>query len=213
MYKKSNSGYRIDKDTINNRFMGVDVGTTNLAFSIVERQEKSWSVLYGQMSTLGITNLKTSEDKPKRGGIKPPFLEQLRSLSTEFDNLIKFWRPAGVTIERFQSRGQRNIWSGNSAELCGVTVGLLAMRCRKFKLEPLLITAGEWKNKFKTAAKIDAKGFDEFYKKLPCPNHVTDACLIAMYGGGRMLNLKPFSPYKDFHLNWMKEIILNYKKK
>jgi Holliday junction resolvasome RuvABC endonuclease subunit len=221
---------KVENNTV--RGIGIDVGSTNLAYGVLERDKDRWRVLEGGMATQGMKNLKSAAetvDVKKRGSkevigeeTREPFRVQLRKIVRWLQDVIDRHNPEFIVIERFQTRGASR-FQGNTPEICSIIVGILATHAARKKLDVYLITAGEWKNKFQhsTKMKLDSvpgkkgvkKGEPGFYKKFPCPNHAVDASLLGMYGGS--LHLDPnhdqvFKPYAGFSVDWMRKLVLSY---
>lgn len=197
--------------------IGIDVGTVNSAFGVSEYISggKTWKLLEAGMIPATINNLKygAEEKKKKRRGKAgangefdllnlPPFRKQLKGLVRWLNAIKKKYNPDVLTIERFQSRGGR--FTASMDEICSVMVGVVASWAYRNKIRIVLVTAAEWKNKWKTAAKMELTDFYKKFRAKTCPPHIIDASLLGMYGGATALEHKPFSPYRGFHIDWMR---------
>jgi hypothetical protein len=99
----------------------------------------------------------------------------------EVDAWVERFKPHGMVMERFQSRGLR----GNTAEEVSIMIGIMLERYGS-RLPFKIITAATWKNDFhrkwndgKTSGEVDLK---ELYKEVCVPPHQLDATLIGLYG-------------------------------
>ena len=206
--------------------MGIDVGTVNSAFGVSEYNpdKKSWKLIDAGMVPATLSNLKYDAEvkKKKRRGKAgangefdevrlPSFRKQLKALLAWLDAMHEKFGFTALTIERFQSRG--GVFGASMAEICAVIVGVVASWAAQHRVKIMLVTAADWKNRFTQAQKI--KDMKEFYKKFrakTCPPHMIDASLLGMYGGSKMFKQEPFSPFRHFHIDWMRSLYAKHGK-
>lgn len=97
---------------------------------------------------------------------------QKQRFTDELDQWMLLFRPNGIILERFQSRGGM----GPLIELVTLMLGIILTR---YKRPVKFITAATWKNAFHR--KYDAE-LDSMYKVCKTPPHQLDATLIGCYG-------------------------------
>ena len=94
----------------------------------------------------------------------------------EIDAWITHYKPDGIVIERFQTRGLQ----GPLIEQVSIMLGLIAGSYPRIPIK--LITASTWKNKFHRRFKDRELLLDDLYKVCKTTPHQLDACLIGVYG-------------------------------
>lgn len=98
---------------------------------------------------------------------------QKQAFTDELDQWMLLFRPNGIIIERFQSRGGM----GPLIEIISLMLGIILQR---YKRPVKFITAATWKNAFHR--RFDPLELDDMYKVCRTPPHQLDATFIGCYG-------------------------------
>lgn len=175
------------------RFIGVDPGSSNFGYSVVERGRRIAILEFGQIEDT-VKNLTDKPQKPpksrrKKEGPIPPLEEAMALFLSVFEHLLDQYKPDEVIAERFQPRGIK----GKSTELVSFMLGIMALCCKRRNIRFRVTIAGTWKNKVNRNYSIDL-AYD-FGKMLGISPHEIDAILIGLTRAGK-LNPPPLAKLK-----------------
>lgn len=101
------------------------------------------------------------------------FGSQREFFMAEVDAWIQLYKPDGIIIERFQTRGLQ----GPLIELVSIMIGLIAGRYPEIPIK--LVTASTWKNDF--ARRHGPEALTELYKASRTTPHQLDSCFMGVY--------------------------------
>lgn len=177
--------------------IGLDPGTSNYAYSIMEAWIHSTSgnkksVRFNVLRTGILASPIKAVDKNLYRNLLTHLME-IESLSLDLDANSPYFakKPECIGMERFQSRGNHS----KLLELVNLMTGSLIL-----KLSPdthiEYFPASSWKNCFNS--KHDIK---EVYKRITCTAHELDATLIGIAGYYRKNGLIPFQNFGTNYLN------------
>jgi hypothetical protein len=142
------------------RVLALDPGSRNCGISVVAcNDSKKVKIVANALVTKPISDLVSY------GAMRNAFLE-------EIDRWIDVFKPNGIVVERFQTRGN----SGPLIEYVGVMIGLLG----GYRMPIKAITASTWKNDFHR--RFDPLTLDSLYNECAITPHQLDSCFIGIYG-------------------------------
>lgn len=152
------------------RMLGLDPGTNNFAFSVVEGNGKKFNILEHGMIRNPFKGMK-GDDVGQRG----------RKFVLEVREIVRYFKITHGTAERFQTRGPK----GTTVEEVSVSLGLLwGVGIKPNNLR--FITAAQWKNEWNRRYDLKA-----FYATCGIVPHQVDATNIGLYGLDLLFNIKP----------------------
>lgn len=158
------------------RVLALDPGSRNMGISIVALSAKGrLRVMANSIVTNPVYDLTC-------------FGPQRDEFLAEIDQWVELYKPNGIIIERFQTRGLL----GPLIEIVSIMIGLLAAR---YRIPVKLVTAATWKNEFhRRFADINVT-LDEMYKLSRTTPHQLDSCFMGVYalekGLGAQLKYDP----------------------
>ena len=161
--RKPNATYRLPEKPskkYDKCVLALDPGSRNMGISCVGVRKGKVKVLANSILMNPITSMVDDIQ-----GQKQKFTDEL-------DQWMLLYRPKGIILERFQSRGGM----GPLIELVTLMLGIILTR---YKVPVKFITAATWKNAFHR--QFDAQ-LDDMYKICRTAPHPLDATLIGCYG-------------------------------
>jgi hypothetical protein len=143
--------------------LAVDPGTTNGAWSVVS------------MTTQGVLTVKASgKIYSTITDLTGNQAQRVGEFKSEISSIAKRFNVNAFAVERFQARG----FKGPTIEMVNVMIGLMAGHLVDHHAVKLvsMIPPAEWKNPWNRKGSLD-----EFYTKVNCVVHQTDAVGIGVY--------------------------------
>ena len=143
--------------------LAVDPGTTNGAWSVVSMTVNGVLTVHASGKIYSTINDLTGNQAQRIGEFK-----------AEISSIAKRFNVNAFAVERFQARG----FKGPTIEMVNVMIGLMASHLvdhHKVKLISMIPPA-EWKNPWNRKGDLE-----EFYTKVKCVVHQTDAVGIGIY--------------------------------
>ena len=167
------------------RIMGIDPGTKNMSWSIIEAKEKGYyKIISHGMFKYPINDLTTNGSAI-----------QADNFAYESNSLICKYNVSRIVAERFISRGIR----GGVIEKVNYMLGMLDVGIKEPGMDGqfMLITPAQWKNQFNKHCSLENLYKDPQIKLNKITKHQIDATCIALYGMANWLKV----PYFNFLLN------------
>lgn len=144
------------------RVLSLDPGSKNMGIACVGMRKGKVRVLANAIMMNPFTSLASGVV-----GQKETFLK-------EIDAWVKLYKPTGIIMERFQSRGGM----GPLIELVSVMLGVILAR---YNMPIKFITAATWKNAYRRRFG-EVIELDDMYDEILTTPHQLDATLIGCYG-------------------------------
>ena len=156
------------------RVLALDPGSRNMGISVVAlNSHKKLRVMANAIVTNPIYDLTA-------------FGSQADAFLAELDQWIAVYKPNGIIIERFQTRGLL----GPLIEIVSIMIGLIG---RRYGVPVKLVTAATWKNEFHR--RFETCTLDDLYKESRTTPHQLDSCFMGVYalekGLGQVLAYDP----------------------
>lgn len=165
--KKPPETYTLKKAKVKTvkRVLGIDPGKTNMGVSIIgSLPDDQLVVLANAMMTNPLSELSHN------------FRTNLEVFLSEIDRWVRLYKPDGIILERFMTRGTM----GTTIEVVGIMIGAIAAR---YELPIKIISAATWKNEFRRRfTNINGIELAEYYKVAGITPHALDSVLIGCYG-------------------------------
>lgn len=163
--------------------LGLDPGSANFGYSVVQRGKRMCILEFGQIDDT-VKNLTAKSQKPpksrKKDGPIPPLKDGMFRFLSVIEVLFNQYPIEELNAERFQTRGIK----GKSTELVSFMLGMLGLYCRQKNIKFNVTIAGTWKNRVNRCWPLD--DLYVFGKELGLSPHEIDAILIGMTRGGRV---------------------------
>ena len=186
--------------------IGLDPGQKNFSLTVQTVSKKKLSIKKTSIIPYTIENLKNKPQKEKNRNL-PEFIEQFKDFVSYTDEILNYWKPDIVCIERFQGRGIK----GSLGERINYMISCWIIKSLSFGTEVYIITPAEWKNKFDKNYVLSLKNFYNNAEANGIPNHCVDSFLIGNYSISLALNNKPYVYLSDKTLEtFINEMVKNY---
>ena len=185
--------------------IGLDPGQKNFSLTVQTVSKKKLSIKKTSIIPHTIENLKNNPEKNKN---LPEFIEQFKSFIGYTNEILNYWKPDIVCIERFQGRGIK----GSLGETINYMISCWVFCSVSIGTETYIVTPAEWKNKFEKNYVLSLKNFYSNAEANGIPNHCVDSFLIGNYSLSLALNNKPFYFLSNKTLETIiNEMVKNYE--